>query len=164
MALIVEDGTGKTDSQTYSTVTDLDSYASLRGITLPATEAEKEVLLIKAMDYLESLQGMYKGIKANEFQALQWPRYNVYIDSYYVESDTIPRPLKEAQLVAAVIINGGGDLQPSVSPKVVEKQVDTLRIRYSEGGGTNNVFYPKLTAALRPLLGGGGSGLTVSRG
>lgn len=163
MALIVEDGSGKTDSNSYATVAELDSYASLRGITLTAADdSAKEVLLIKAMDYLESLQGSYKGIKSNQYQFLQWPRYNVWIDSYYISSDSIPKDMINAQLIAAVIVDGGGELQPTVTPKVLSEKIDTLAVTYSDSS-MNNTLYPQLTSAIGPLV-DGGMGLSVVRG
>lgn len=163
MALIIEDGSGKTDSNSYATVAELDSYAALRGITLTAADdAAKEVLLIKAMDYLESLQGSYKGIKSNQYQSLQWPRYNVWIDSYYINSDSIPKDMVSAQLIAAVIVDGGGKLQPTVAPKVLSERIDTLAVTYSDSS-MSNTLYPQLTSAIGPLV-DGGMGLSVVRG
>lgn len=106
MTLVLEDGTGLEDSNTYVEYTDLEDYAEARGITtLPATQAELEALLVRAMDYIESLS--FIGDKLTQEQALQWPRENVSIDGFDVDEDVIPLLLKEAQMETAMAINDG---------------------------------------------------------
>jgi hypothetical protein len=50
VALIIEDGTGKTTAQSYASEAELAAYAAERGITIAGTDTQ---LLLKAMDYLE---------------------------------------------------------------------------------------------------------------
>ena len=76
---------------------ELTDYADERGVSISA--AESEDLLIKAMDYSESLN--FKGVKNQE---LQWPLADVEIDGYYVNDDTIPIELKEAEVQIALSI------------------------------------------------------------
>lgn len=103
MATIVqEDGTGKANSNSYLTEAELTTYATDRGLTLTGTAA---VLLIQSMDYVE-LQP-FRGYKASDAQALQWPRMNAYKDGYYIASDTIPEILKAAQAEVALTIDAG---------------------------------------------------------
>ena len=51
--IIVETGAGLTNSNSYVSESDLATYASDRGVTITGTAA---VLIIQAMDYLESRQ------------------------------------------------------------------------------------------------------------
>ena len=51
--IIVETGAGLTNSNSYVSEADLATYATDRGITITGTAA---VLIIQAMDYLESRQ------------------------------------------------------------------------------------------------------------
>ena len=96
MSLIIEDGSIVADANSYVTVLELDTYCSNRGITLSATtEAEKEALSFKAMDYIEC--NVYQGYKTNTEQSLQFPRYPVYIDNQLIDSNAIPATLKKAQ-------------------------------------------------------------------
>ncbi len=163
MALVIEDGTGKSNSTSYASVAELDAYASARGITLPATEGEKEILLVKSMDYLESQQ--FQGSKQTKEQALQWPRSEVYIDGWYVETTEIQVEVKKAQMIGAVILQAGGDLQPTIEPKVIsETVVGAVSVRYSDSSASYDV-YSDLIAAMAPLLGNvGSSTFEVSRG
>lgn len=78
MPLIVEDGTGKTDSESYCSVEDADKYFADRGIEewedLDITQ--KEQALRKATDYIELRFGSrFTGCKNSETQSLSFPRY-----------------------------------------------------------------------------------------
>jgi len=98
MSLIIEDGTEVANANSYTTDAELVAYALARGITIPATEALRDVLQIKAMDYLASLEMNYKGIRVTQTQLLSFPRFNVDLNGYILNSDTIPLELKNGQL------------------------------------------------------------------
>lgn len=161
MALEIEDGSGKANSVSYATVAELDAYATARGETLPATEPEKERLLIDAVEFLESQT--YKGERKTRAQALQWPRTGVYIDGFYIPDTEIPRELKNAQLQAA-IDSQTVDLMPTANAEtqgaVVEETVEgAVSVKYAEPKasmgslvGPYGATLTKLTALLRPLL------------
>ncbi len=53
MAIVVEDGTQVAGANSYVSESDLTTYASDRGVALSETES---VLIIKAMDYLNTLR------------------------------------------------------------------------------------------------------------
>lgn len=101
MSLIPEDGTGLANAETYAIVAELRSYSAKRLLTIPADDEACEVILIKAMDFLESLK--YKGVKLNLTQALSWPRKEFYLDCTLQTSSVIPKKLKDAQCNLAVI-------------------------------------------------------------
>ena len=54
------------------------AYAAERGVTLADTAAT-DVLLIKATDYMETLEGRYRGTRTDADQALAWPRSGAII-------------------------------------------------------------------------------------
>ena len=126
MALTIEDGTGKTDSQTYASEAELAAYALERGITVSGTDTE---LLIKAMDYLESKD--FIGDKGTKEQALQWPRNNAAIDGYYVDSDSIPNLLKESQIEFALGIDGGVNPMANTPRETKREKVGDIEVEYS---------------------------------
>lgn len=77
MTLIVEDGTGLSDSNSYASVEEIDAYFSERGIISWNQDGNKEHLLIIATDYLDAVYGeSFQGVKKTENQALCFPRYN----------------------------------------------------------------------------------------
>lgn len=68
---------------------------------MPELAKSREVLLIKAMDYLEGLSTLYIGRKRTQSQPLLWPRISVVIDGFNVNRDVIPKELKYAQCFLA---------------------------------------------------------------
>jgi len=99
MALVVEDGTGKSNAESYLSVADCDTYHTNMGNTGWAGDATvKEVALRKATKFLDNkFRLRWKGTRTNEDQALAWPRSNVEdIDGFYYDSDGIPQTLKDA--------------------------------------------------------------------
>lgn len=132
MALEQEDGTGKSNSVTYASVVELDAYVLARGLTLTAAnETAKENLLILAMDYLESLN--FIGHKYTEAQALQWPRRGAVLDGYYIDVDSIPQLLKDAQMENAIGIDGGTNPLANASRETVKEKVGDIEVEYATG-------------------------------
>jgi len=131
MALIVEDGTGKTDSDTYASEAALAAYAAARGVTIAGTDTE---LLITAMDYLESKD--FKGDKGTQEQALQWPRLNVMIDGYYVDSDAIPQSLVDSQCEIAISIDGGTNPLAIIGRDTKREKVGDIEVEYMDSAAS----------------------------
>lgn len=141
MALTLEDGSIVPNADTYVEVSDLDTFAAKRGVTtLPATDAEKEVLIIKAMDFVESLWGKFKGEITSSAQELSWPRQNVYINGYLIADNSIPSQLKDAvcQLAIDAITY---DLQPIGGGRTITKEkVDVIEVEYAARGATTDTY------------------------
>ena len=104
--MIVEDGTGKVDANSFITIAWADAYFVDRGITAWAalTDTAKEIALIKATDYIENRWGN-RFLGRQEFpatpQALSFPRINVlYPSGIFVTG--IPEFLKKATAEYAV--------------------------------------------------------------
>lgn len=106
IVIVVEDGSGKQDSNSYSTVEEVKQYLTDRGIAILADE-KLAANLIQATDWLEC-QCRYKGRKATEEQALAYPRMGVFVNGYELPHGQIPRSLKTAhmQLVADTVQSG----------------------------------------------------------
>lgn len=135
MALVVEDGTGKVDSNTYVDLADIRAYALARGVTLSADDTVLESQVFQAMDYLESKRDCYQGKKVypETPQALQWPRYPVYIDGFIVDASTIPTELKDAECQLVMQVHAGVDLMPtSEDAFITEEKVGPLTTKYSD--------------------------------
>lgn len=192
MALIIEDGSGVENADSYVSAADARTYASARGVTLPADDTALEALILKGMDYLEAQRANYQGgrtytgfagqyaddscfpiappadIDTHAAQSLQWPRYGVYLDDVPISGNTIPRELVSALCQCAIEIGAGGDLQANSSGQVVKSEkVDVLQTTYmtaDEMGsvGVSNTF-PKVDALLAPLFGGNGTFLKSVR-
>lgn len=125
MALVVEDGTGLSNANTYVDVTYADTYFSTRGITAWASLTNKEALLIQATDYLEAVYSeSWKGEKLLDTQSLSFPRV---IDGVTV----FPERLKYAQCELALKANSDVLLK-DVGEKVIKEKVDVIEVQYAE--------------------------------
>jgi len=160
MAIVVEDGTIVAGANSYVTEAELTTYATARGITLTT---DTEQLLIRAMDYVESLE--YQGLKLTEGQPLQWPRAGVVVDGYLIDTDDIPELLKNVEMETAMSIDNGEDPLADIGRVKNKATVGPISVEYAAGQATTIVR--KITAQLRKLLAGGGSNgtsFTVNRG
>lgn len=169
MTLIVEDGTGMVDSNSYVSVADARTYALARGVTLPVDEATVESFIVQGMDYIEAKRLRFKGEKTypDHPQALQWPRTCVDIDDYPFPENAIPPALVSALCQAAMEVFAGNDLSPTVvaGAAIKREKVDVLETEYmtAQDMGTTGFgpAYPKVENLLAPLYNVGGVLSTV---
>lgn len=158
MTLIVEDGTIVANANTYVSAATLTSYATARGITLVSAP---ELLLIQAMDYLESKD--FIGVKDTRDQTTEWPRFGAYIDGYPIDTNYIPQLLKDAQCEIAIAIDISQDPSVAIQPAVKTETVDVISVTYKDGGAST-VINRKIALKLNKLLVGGGSAFVVVKG
>lgn len=160
IAIIVEDGSGVANANSYVSVADARTYAEQRGVTLPVSDDEVATQLIRAMDYLEAQACLYQGCKTSSDQALQWPRTGAYIGCNQPEneipSNVIPKSLVSAQVQLAMAINAGFDLQPNVSPQdyVKREKVGPIETEYADPSSVGIMpTFTAVNALLAPLFG-----------
>lgn len=158
MALIVETGSGDNPAaNSYQSLDDLKLYAKARGVDLGKTDDELEVLMVKAMDYLEDLRKRFKGRKVSRSQPLEWPRAEVYgveRDGELEPSNEIPRLLCYAQLSLALeALNGDLQANPP-SSEVIKEKVGDLELAYKADGIRKDFIsaFSKVKAKIAPLL------------
>lgn len=156
--LIIEDGTIVANANSIATDAEMKSYASLRGLTVPATQPERESLLILAMDYLKTLETRMKGSRTDVGQTLPEPRTNVWLYNQTIGSNDIPVEYKNAQIEAAIAANTVVLLTNSTQKDVKRSKLGTLETEFFEGGGWSIARLERVDAALNPLLISGGSG------
>ncbi|MBT4080297.1 MAG: hypothetical protein HN929_01940 [Chloroflexi bacterium] len=153
--IVVEDGTGKTDSNSYISEADFSTYATDRGVTISGTVA---VLLIQAMDYIE--EQPFKGDKGSDDQALQWPRSGVIIDGYSVDTDAIPVKLTEALCEAAIAIDGGDNPLSGVGRDIKRTKAGSVEVEYMDGA-RSTTYLAALENKLSNLLNSGSRGISA---
>lgn len=148
MAIIVEDGTVVATANSYVTLDEFQAWADARGVDY-GTDYTLSQQLFRAHDYFESLA--FKGVKHTEDQPLQFPRDDLYIDGYSVESDEIPKEVKTAiyELIK-LEIDGDSKLTPS-EREVTSEQIDSIKITYKNNAGMKRST-PALTQALKKLV------------
>lgn len=105
MSLVVEDGTGKTDAQSYVSLADANAYHTTRGNTAwTGTDAEKEAALIRATEFLDGrLFCRWPGLKYSTTQALEWPRIDALDSDGEDISESVPAGLVKATCEAALV-------------------------------------------------------------
>jgi hypothetical protein len=191
MTLIVEDGTGVANANSYISVADARTYASARGTTLPSDDSAVEALILQGMSYIEAQRARFQGSKTytgvvgfhdddwfpiplppdvntHAAQALQWPRYDVYIDDIPLSGSAIPVELVSALAQCAVEISSGNDLQANTTgtPVKIEK-VDVIETQYMTPAEMNttgfSASYPKVESLLQPLYSSSGALLSTVR-
>ena len=171
MAIIIEDGTGKSDAEAYISVADTTAYHDARGNSVWASAdlADQESALRKAAEYIDYTFGpRWKGDRTNATQALDWPRFGVYVDGVLIDSDELPKQLVQACAELALIALSE-DLTPSL-PRGGEVKATTVKVgpitretEYSDGA-RRRTEYPVATDRLRRLVTGATREVRSDRG
>lgn len=99
LILIKEDGTGKVDANAYANAADGEAYHDghlYASAWTAASAANKDAALVMATRLIDG-QYQFNGLKANEAQALQWPRRQCRIPDYEDElpADAVPKAVVE---------------------------------------------------------------------
>jgi hypothetical protein len=182
VSLIVEDGTGKSDAESYASVTEVDSYATLtdtqdtlRDLVISlwnvAADSACEAALREATQYLDAHYfARWPGTKRTAAQALAWPRSGV-IDGYgFAIADTvIPTALKRAtaELALNVLNNTAASVQAAESGTLSSKSIAagsvSLSQTFTSGGALTRPRYDRVDNLLRPILGSVGEGVVELR-
>ena len=175
MSLIVEDGTGKTNAESYISAADATTYHANRGNAAWAALASdtiREQLLRQATDYmLEVYRLRWSGNRATTVQALDWPRFNVPMrdgpsasgglwTSYY-PLNTVPPAVINACAELALRA-ASGPLIPDLTQAVKSEKVGALEIVYQDYS-TATKTYRAIDNLLSPVLAAQG-GVRVMRG
>jgi hypothetical protein len=167
MPIVVEDGTGVADANSFISLADYKTYASARGWTVP-DDIVVEQAIIKSTDYLLTLDDAFKGERTFFDQTLPFPRSDVYIGNAIdpLGDEVIPLQLIKGQCEAINFIANGGEFMPTqTGPFIVREKVDVIETQYSESVNINAMpNVPSVDAFLAPLMdNGGGFGVTVVR-
>lgn len=158
MALIVEDGTGLEDANTYIALTEADSYhgTRLNSAWAEASEDDRTKALIAATEYLDGkYRRRWRGLKSSGVQALEWPRLQAYDDSGY-RLEGVPARLKNAVCEAALTALAT-ELDPALERggAVKRETVGPISTEYRDGNVLPTV-YPAITRWLKGLITGNG--------
>jgi len=162
MALIVEDGTGLANADSYLSEADCDTYNTKYVISTAwsgGTTANKEKALRLATQFLDAMyQLRWKGSKINDVMSLDWPRNSVYDrDCFWIASDAVPQAVKNATAEMAIDIITNGEPMPNQenSGMISEKEVRVgplmERIKY-QGGNPPATYYRKTDKLVSELV------------
>ena len=154
MALVIEDGTGKSNAEAYADVASCSTWAvAYYGQALTGNTADKEAAIRRAVAYLDALK--WKGTRAHgRAQALAWPRSGTSdCEGDSIAADVVPAEVIYAQhVLARAEFQSPGILSPSVTlgavvkrekVDVIEQEFDTSRLQ-----GTADELRPLVTMAM----------------
>lgn len=125
--LIIEDGTGKPDAESYASAEELALYAVKFGTVIPVGALEQEALLRRAALVMDGMT--WKGRKSNSEQALSWPRREVLLDREIKPNNYLPARIQYGQMALAAEIH-----QDDIDP--VEKRKGAVLLDRVEGAVT----------------------------
>lgn len=100
MQIIVEDGKGGPDANSFVPLEKLIFYRDYYGFRIPEAEAEQVELLLRAAADINARQ--WKGCKANPEQAMAWPRRDCKIEYQTLSETFVPFELEWGQVRLAV--------------------------------------------------------------
>lgn len=142
-------------TNSYVTEAELQTYAADRGITIAA--ADLSILLINSMDYIE-IQS-YLGTKYDTAQALEFPRYYGTVKPDVAPD--VPEDIKNAEIVAALLIDSGVNLFATIDRAVKREKVDVIEVEYMDNAAAT-ALYPKLNGYLNGYIGSANNGFQFS--
>ena len=153
MALIIEDGTIVANANSFITLAEARTFATARGVTLTGVDADLEVFVIKAMDYLIEFEPKLKGIRVGNAQTLMYPREGVRYYREILDDSAIPVELKNAQAQAVMEIASGIDPTPNGPNNTIKRnKVGPIEQEFFAGGASSKTTLKKVEVILRPLL------------
>ena len=142
MTLIIEDGSGKSDAESYASAEDLTMYAVKFGVVIPADATAQEALLRRAALAMDGMT--WKGRKTSSEQALSWPRREVHLDGENKAANYLPARIQYGQMALAAEIHHD-DIDP------VEKRKGAVLLDRVEGAVTRQyAAIPRTSNRLLP--------------
>ena len=131
ITIIVEDGTGVANANSYISEAAARVFAESVGLPLPVDSEACKAALLAAMPYLESQP--WQGQRSDPTQALSWPRKLVIINGDELPNNIVPQNIQKAQVQAASMGSTGTDLFPTISGQFVTKEkVGPIETEYSD--------------------------------
>lgn len=151
MAIIVEDGSIVANANSYVTDAEFQTYAFERGKEIAASTLDRTALLLSATDWLAGMnyQGLY--VDADN-QFLPFPRSQVYAYGRTIDSTSIPRELKYAQMEAAIAAFTIELVVNQSTGNVTKVKLDVMETEYAAGGIWTKVRVGRAMNYLKPFL------------
>ena len=153
MALTLETGEGLPDADSLVTLEEVRAFATSRGETVSDDDDVLEAEIRKAHDYLATKEQQLKGYRRTEGQALPYPRNDVVIYGYLLDTGEIPIQAKNA--IAQIVIEGETTelLATSDGKVVIEETVGPISTKYAASGASSTTpVLPRVDNFLQPLL------------
>lgn len=172
MALIVEDGTGRADAESYASVSDATTYHTARGRAASwAAVTDQEAALRLATAYMEQAYRLrWKSFRVTSTQALCWPRawvqtpdapYGYGSFAAYIPNNVIPTEVKQACMELA-LKTVSGELAPDLDRTTLTEKIGPIEVQYDKDA-LAYTRYRSIDLLLGPLLLSGGASVPLVR-
>jgi hypothetical protein len=160
MALIIEDGTGVVNANSYVTEEEATAFLELRGRDdWPADEAEQRKFLVRAADYLNTFYGW--GLPMRDDQTMAIPTLSL---------DYVPQQVKTAQVLLAYEASKGELADSAIAGPSVTKErkkldgVGEKEFEYADDAPLGGRRFPAVDALLAGIVvSSAGSSIQVAR-
>lgn len=167
MTIVVEDGTGLNNSESYISVSDCDSYHLNRGNSSWSnlTTEQKEQNLRKATQYIDSTYLFY-GVIYKTTQSLSFPREDIEDNEGRKLDNSIPQKIKDATCELALASIDKELISITDNSNYVTKQkVGDLEVEYAVGAPVDRQYrlVDRILSGLFRSKTGGGSTVKVDR-
>lgn len=145
MSLVVEDGTGKANSNSYISVNDLNNYAAERAITL-ASDDDQDAACIRASATLDLMYRMaYPGYRTvGRNQAMEWPRTAAYdYEGIIISTGVVPKEIQQATCELAIReLAEPGSTAPDLDRggQIQSFRAGSVAVTYGAGATAQTVF------------------------
>lgn len=159
MALTVETGAGLVDADSYISLSDASARHSALGNAAwaaMASDTVREQALRRATTYMvQTYRQRWQGVRATADQALDWPRWGVEADGYYVGADIVPTDVANACADLALRA-ASEDLSPDLERGIVREKVGPIETEYDRYSQQAKRF-SAVDALLSPYMLAGGA-------
>lgn len=108
--LVIEDGNGISNANSYISLAEARLKAADYGIKLPADDTEAETALRQGYLNLNVDEGLLQGNRSYNQQTGAFPRVGMVVHNFPIDNNVIPEDIKLAQVYAAEAISGGYDM------------------------------------------------------
>lgn len=160
MALIVEDGTGLTNADSFISFADASTYLISRnkvspaGSSFPTDQTTGEALLRQAADYMEGYyRFQWAGWKVTPYSSLSWPRNGVILTDtgypiyegrfaygeFIVPNNVVPTLVAQCQAILALYAVDG-PLAPVIERVITMEKLDILQTNYDPNSPAYTIF------------------------
>ena len=164
MAVSIVATAGSASANSYITLAEADTYMEARlnasAWETDATTDNQNRALVEATRELTTL--FYQGQRADDTQALAWPRQNAidpdrFSSGFYYETTEIPQRVKDATAELALEFIKAGTTDVAALPAtdgVIQKTVDVLSTTYADPTRRKSGLarYPRVLKLIAPLL------------
>lgn len=161
--LIVENGNGQPDANSYCDLDFALEYCTMKGYSdwQKLSENEQKIYLIRGTEFVDNYYE-WKGFRRLKNQSMAFPRVELYDTDHY-EVEGIPERLKKACVEAAWLNASSGTdtlfTTEDENGKIKRQKVDSLEVEYfekSSSSSTNSseIDYTSIYGILNKLLKG----------